>query len=96
MNILLDDQLFETVHFIGVRSERAFPRILDTDHPEFFPRLERCAIANQRLAEIASSERSGVIKFVQKLPWIAVILWQLLRLYLLPSIDAEATRATVR
>ena len=86
----------QVIRQTNATAERAFPRILDTDHPEFFPRLERCAIANQRLAEIASSERSGVIKFVQKLPWIAVILWQLLRLYLLPSIDAEATRATVR
>lgn len=77
-------------------AERAFPSVLDTNHPEFFSRLERCAIANQKLTEIASSQHPGLIRFVQKLPWITVILWQLLRLYLLPSINAEATRANVR
>jgi magnesium-protoporphyrin IX monomethyl ester (oxidative) cyclase len=32
---------------------------------------------------------------MQKLPWMAVIMWQLLRLYLLPGVDTEATRQAV-
>jgi magnesium-protoporphyrin IX monomethyl ester (oxidative) cyclase len=74
---------------------RAFPSILDTDRPEFFQRLEKCAVANQKLAEIANNNRPKAIQFFQKLPWIAVILWQLLRLYLLKGIDTEDSRGTV-
>jgi magnesium-protoporphyrin IX monomethyl ester (oxidative) cyclase len=74
-------------------AKRAFPSVLDPNHPDFFLRLERCAIANQKLAEIASNKRPRLIQFLQKLPWIAVIVWQLLRLYLLPSINAETSRA---
>jgi magnesium-protoporphyrin IX monomethyl ester (oxidative) cyclase len=76
-------------------ANRAFPNTLDTQHPEFFPRLEKCAIANQKLAEIASSQRPSAIKFVQKLPWLAVIVWQLLRLYLLKPVNTENLRGTV-
>lgn len=76
-------------------ANRAFPSTLDTQHPEFFPRLEKCAIANQKLAEIASSQRPSAIKFFQKLPWLAVIVWQLLRLYLLKPVNTENLRGTV-
>ncbi|HEY9818851.1 MAG TPA: magnesium-protoporphyrin IX monomethyl ester (oxidative) cyclase [Candidatus Obscuribacterales bacterium] len=76
-------------------ARRAFPSILDTDHPQFFPRLQVCAIANQHLAEIASAKRPGILKFVQKLPWISVILWHMIFLYLLPSVNTEPSRATV-
>jgi magnesium-protoporphyrin IX monomethyl ester (oxidative) cyclase len=74
---------------------RAFPSVLDTDHPAFFSRLERCAIANQTLEEISRTKHPKAIQFLQKLPWIAVIGWQLLRLYLLPSINAEQSRTTI-
>ncbi|XPM55983.2 MAG: magnesium-protoporphyrin IX monomethyl ester (oxidative) cyclase [Leptolyngbya sp. IPPAS B-1204] len=86
----------QVIQRTNTTAERAFPSILDTNRPEFFRRLERCATANQKLVEIANSQRPKAIRFLQKLPWIVVILWQMLRLYLLPSIDAEATRATVR
>ncbi|MBW4467754.1 MAG: magnesium-protoporphyrin IX monomethyl ester (oxidative) cyclase [Pegethrix bostrychoides GSE-TBD4-15B] len=86
----------QVIHQTNATAERAFPSILDTKHPQFFPRLERCAVANQKLAEIANSQRPAPIQFLQKLPWIAVIGWQMLRIYLAPAIDAEATRATVR
>jgi magnesium-protoporphyrin IX monomethyl ester (oxidative) cyclase len=76
-------------------AKRAFPTILDTHHSEFFPRLERCAIANQKLAEISSNQRPAAIQFCQKLPWIGAIVWQLLRLYLLPSINAESSRTAI-
>ena len=57
--------------------------------------LERCAIANQALAEISHNQRPAIIQFCQKLPWIAVIGWQMLRLYLLPSINAEQSKITI-
>lgn len=76
-------------------AKRAFASILNTDHPEFFSRLEWCAIANQRLALISSNKRPKVIQFLQKLPWIVGIGWQLLRLYLLPSINVEQARSII-
>lgn len=76
-------------------AKRAFPSVLDTDHPEFFERLERCAIANQKLTEIAAQNVPAIFKFFQKLPWILAILWQLLRLYFLPSVNAEAMRQAI-
>lgn len=85
----------QVIHKTNETAQRAFPSILDTHHPEFFPRMEQCALANQKLADIARNQRPGAIQFLQKLPWIAVILWQLFRLYLLPSINTETSRATV-
>jgi magnesium-protoporphyrin IX monomethyl ester (oxidative) cyclase len=76
-------------------AERAFPSVLDTDHPQFFRRLEQCAVANQKLAEISNSKRPAAIQFFQKLPWIAVVVWQLLCLYLLKPVDTEDFRGTV-
>lgn len=76
-------------------SERAFPSVLNTDHPEFFERLETCAQANAKLTEINANSQPNVIKFFQKLPWITVILWQMLRLYLIKGIDTEPMRGVV-
>ena len=77
------------------RWESTHPSILDTHHPEFFTRLEQCAIANQKIAEISSSHRSTAIQFCQKLPWITAIMWQLLRLYLLAIINAENFKSKI-
>jgi len=85
----------QVIHHTNETAKRAFPTILDTHHSEFFPRLERCAIANQKLAEISSNQRPAAIQFCQKLPWIGAIVWQLLRLYLLPSINAESCRTAI-
>ncbi len=76
-------------------AERAFPSVLDTDHPEFFPRLEQCAIANQKLAAIAASTAPGWLKALRKLPWLAQIMGQMLWLYCLPAVDAEQARTMV-
>ncbi|MCU0569758.1 MAG: magnesium-protoporphyrin IX monomethyl ester (oxidative) cyclase [Oculatellaceae cyanobacterium Prado106] len=76
-------------------AKRAFPNILDTDHPDFFARLEQCAIANQTLSQITAQNRPKEIQFFQKIPAIATIIWQMLRLYLLPAINAETSRAEV-
>jgi magnesium-protoporphyrin IX monomethyl ester (oxidative) cyclase len=89
------DYNMQVIQKTNETAERAFPSVLKTDHPEFFQRLEQCAIANQKLAEIASTQHPTILKFFQKLPWIGVILWQLLRLYFLPSVNAEASRATI-
>lgn len=85
----------QVIRQTNATAERAFPSVLDTNHPEFFVRLERCAIANRKLIKIAEQKRPAAIQFLQKLPWIMVIVWQLLRLYLLPSIDAEQSRTAI-
>jgi magnesium-protoporphyrin IX monomethyl ester (oxidative) cyclase len=86
----------QVIEHTNETARQAFPSILDTNHPEFFPRLEQCAIANQKLTEISDNQNHPAIKFWQKLPWIAVILWQMLRVYLLPSINAEASRNYIK
>lgn len=85
----------QVIHNTNRTAARAFPEILDTEHPDFFRRLEACAVANQKLAEISHNDRPAVIKFWQKLPWISAIVWHLLRIYLLKPIDAEALRGQV-
>lgn len=74
---------------------RAFPVILDTNHPEFFWRLEQCWENNQKLTQINRCDRSKLVKFFLKLPAIISIVWQMLRLYLNKPIDAELTRQAV-
>ncbi|QFS45737.1 hypothetical protein [Nostoc sphaeroides] len=74
---------------------RAFPLILNTNHPEFFQRLEKCSDLNLKLAEIYNSNRSPVVKFCQKLPLIASIVGHLLQTYLIKPVDAELLRGTV-
>jgi magnesium-protoporphyrin IX monomethyl ester (oxidative) cyclase len=77
-------------------SARAFPAVLNVDHREFFPRLQRCCDRNLKLKAIGESNAPKGIKFLQKLPLIGGIVWDLFRLYLIKPIDAEALRGTVR
>ena len=75
---------------------RAFPVILNTEHPEFFPRLEKCSDYNLQLANIEKSNAPKIVKFFRKLPLQIAIFSNLLRLYLIKPIDAELSRETVR
>jgi magnesium-protoporphyrin IX monomethyl ester (oxidative) cyclase len=77
-------------------SARAFPLILNTNHPAFFWRLEQCSENSLKLTEINNSNRPQIVKFCQKIPLIISIIWQMLRLYLIKPIDTEAIRETVR
>lgn len=74
---------------------RAFPAVLDTDNPQFFPRLEACSKANEKLTAIAQGNAPQWLKGLQKLPWIGVIVWQMLLIFLQKPIDAEARRDLV-
>jgi magnesium-protoporphyrin IX monomethyl ester (oxidative) cyclase len=76
-------------------SARAFPIILNTNHPDFFWRLEQCAIENEKLTEIKQSNRLGIVKLWQKIPPMFSILSHMVRLYLMKPIDTEATRGKV-
>ncbi len=59
-------------------------------------RLERCADRNEELKAIEASKAPKIVKFFRKLPLITGIFWDLLVLYLIKPIDAEALRGTVR
>ncbi|BAU65696.1 magnesium-protoporphyrin IX monomethyl ester aerobic oxidative cyclase [Stanieria sp. NIES-3757] len=86
----------EVIRKTNETSARAFPTILNVDHPEFFKRLECCADRNEKLKAIESSKAPKIVKFLRKLPLIIGIFWDLLVLYLIKPIDAECLRGTVR
>jgi len=85
----------QVIHNTNNAARRAFPSILDTHHPEFIKRLEQCAIANQKLTEIVSSNSFSIVKWFRKLPLLGTISWQLLRLYLLPGVNTETARGEI-
>lgn len=76
-------------------SARAFPSILNVDHPEFFPRLHRCSERNIKMKQIDESNDPKWLKSIKKIPLKAGILGDMLRLYLIKPIDAEALRDVV-
>lgn len=86
----------QVVYETNETAGRAFAVKLNTAHPQFFPRLQRCSDYNMKLVEIDRSSQPKVVKFVRKLPRIAAIVWNLLLLYLIKPIDTEALRGTVR
>ncbi|GBF79547.1 magnesium-protoporphyrin IX monomethyl ester (oxidative) cyclase [Aphanothece sacrum] len=86
----------EVIRKTNETSARAFPSVLDVDHPEFYPRLQRCSERNQEIKAIQESNTNKVLKTLRKLPLIAGIVGDLLRIYLIKPIDAEALRGTVR
>jgi magnesium-protoporphyrin IX monomethyl ester (oxidative) cyclase len=77
-------------------SARAFPVVLDVDHPDFFKRLDRCADRNLKIKQLGQSAGPGLLKWFRKTTLVAGILGDLLRLYLIPPVDAEALRGAVR
>jgi magnesium-protoporphyrin IX monomethyl ester (oxidative) cyclase len=86
----------EVIRQTNATAARAFPSVLDVDSPEFLDRLHRCSDLNLKLTEISESDAPNWLKAVQKLPLQLGIAGHLVRLMFLPSIDAEAVRATVR
>ena len=67
---------------------RAFPVMLNVDHPEFFKRLETCAERNRKINEIDNSNAPSWLKRLRKLPLITAIFADLVRLYFIKPIDA--------
>ncbi len=86
----------EVIRQTNETAARAFPSVLNTDHPEFFQRLHHCSELNLKMSAIASTSQPKWLKTLRKLPLQASIVGHLLRLYLLRPIDAEALRGTVR
>ncbi|MBW4496642.1 MAG: magnesium-protoporphyrin IX monomethyl ester (oxidative) cyclase [Oscillatoria princeps RMCB-10] len=86
----------EVIRKTNETAARAFPSVLDTEHPEFFERLHRCSEINLQMSEIDRSSQPKWVKALRKLPLQLSIAGHLLRIYLLKGIDAEALRGTVR
>lgn len=85
----------EVIRKTNETSLRAFPSVLNTEHPEFFPRLHKCSDLNQKIAEIDRSSQPKWLKVLRKVPHQLAIVGHLLRIYLTKPIDAEALRGTV-
>lgn len=74
---------------------KAFPVILNTEHPLFFTLLEKCSDYNQELQKIDASNQIKIRKFWRKLPLKLAIFWNLLRLYFMKPIEVEQLRGVV-
>jgi magnesium-protoporphyrin IX monomethyl ester (oxidative) cyclase len=75
---------------------RVFPIILNVDHPEFFKALDTSSAANTKMAAIGQSGQPKALQTLRKIPHVAAIGWQMLRLYLMKPIDAVQMRSVVR
>ena len=87
----LDAKKFD-IHVIrktNQSSGRLFPVILDVNHPSFFDSLEICAQANTNLIHIDQNMLPKVVKFLQKIPSYSILIFYLLRLFLIKPIDCK-------
>lgn len=94
----LDAKEFDraVIHHTNDTAARAFSVVLDTDHPEFYPRLQQCSDLNQQIAAIDRSTQPKLVKNLRKLPLQLGIVGHLVRLFFLRPIDAQAAWGTVR
>ncbi|WAL61475.1 magnesium-protoporphyrin IX monomethyl ester (oxidative) cyclase [Thermocoleostomius sinensis] len=82
------------IHVIRKTNEtagRVFPVILNVDHPVFFKLMDVSAAANLKIAAIANSSAPNWLKTLRKLPHMASIAVNLLRLYLMKPIQPQAS-----
>jgi magnesium-protoporphyrin IX monomethyl ester (oxidative) cyclase len=86
----------EVVRQTNATAARAFPVMLNVDHPEFFQRMDRCVARNVKLKAIAESSWPRPLKFLRKIPHVLGTAGDLLRLFLMRPIDTESLRGTVR
>ncbi|BAQ60373.1 Mg protoporphyrin IX monomethyl ester oxidative cyclase [Geminocystis sp. NIES-3708] len=94
----LDTQQYDREVTINTNNTaaKAFPVILDTNHPKFFPRLEKCSDYNLQMSNIDQNINNKLVKFFRKLPLQIAIFWNLLCLYLIKPIETEELRGVVR
>jgi magnesium-protoporphyrin IX monomethyl ester (oxidative) cyclase len=86
----------EVIQETNATAARVFPVILNVDHPEFFKALDTSAAANDQIAAISRSSQPAPLKLLKKLPHIATIGWQMVRLYFMKPVDATQMQAAVR
>ncbi len=75
---------------------RVFPVVLDVEHPDFYSRLEKCIINNEKLTKIASSNSPTPIKLLRKLPHYISNGTQLIKMYFIKPIRVDQLADTVR
>jgi magnesium-protoporphyrin IX monomethyl ester (oxidative) cyclase len=78
----------EVIKKTNETSARVFPIMLDVEHPDFYRRLDLCIANNAKLSEITGSNQPKPLQLVQKLPLYLSNIVQLLKLFLLPTIDS--------
>jgi len=86
----------EVIRKTNETAARAFPSILNTDHPEFFRRLHCCSDLNGVMAAIDQTAQPKWLRALRKLLYQLAIAAHLLRIYLIKPINAEVLRETVR
>lgn len=86
----------EVIQKTNETAGRVFPVILNVDHPEFFKALDTAAAANAEMVKIGQNNQPKPLQFLRRLPHIANIGWQIVRLYFMKPIDAEQMRTVVR
>uniref|UniRef100_A0A8E7PFS7 Probable magnesium-protoporphyrin IX monomethyl ester [oxidative] cyclase n=1 Tax=Betaphycus gelatinus TaxID=1191690 RepID=A0A8E7PFS7_9FLOR len=77
-------------------ASRIFPIALNIDRPEFFQYLDECATQNKLLIEIDKTETNKLTKNLKKLPIYLKITINLIKLYLIPSIESIGIASTIR
>ncbi|MBJ7900546.1 MAG: magnesium-protoporphyrin IX monomethyl ester (oxidative) cyclase [Cyanobacteria bacterium RI_101] len=82
----------EVIRKTNETSARAFPVILDVEHPEFFPRLQACSRANLEMGQIEKTSAPAWLKTARKLPYIFSVVGHLWRLFWLKPIAVEERR----
>jgi magnesium-protoporphyrin IX monomethyl ester (oxidative) cyclase len=73
-----------------------FPVVLNVDHPKFFTVLDSATKNYLKIISIAQSDRSELVKKIQKAPQAIAIGWKLLKLYLIKPIDMTAKAGTAK
>jgi len=70
-------------------SKNLFPIVLDVDHPDFFSLLDICAEANGKLINLEKSGENNLLQIFLKIKYSSEILINLIKIYLLPSIETN-------
>ncbi len=90
------DYDIEVIRKTNETAGRIFPLILNVDHPKFFELMDESAAANLKIAAINGSNAPKVVQTLQKLPHIAKIGINMVRLYLMKPIDTAHLEGSVR
>jgi len=75
---------------------RVFPVMLDVEHPDFYPRLEKCVANNEKLSAIARSHGLAPVKLLRKLPLYLSNGVELIKMYFIKPIRVDHLADTVR
>lgn len=77
-------------------ASRIFPIALNVDKPEFFKYLDACASANKNLMEINKIENNSIKKWYQKAITYTTIVTNLVKLYLIKSLECPDNKKTIK